>query len=76
MLGYRTCRRMESVGEMTEDYKDSFLHERIRERWGGIRWLVGRLSQRGIMDVCGLSTIQRRLRRSQQLYSAFGTNSM
>ena len=20
--------------EMTEDYKDSFLHERIRERWG------------------------------------------
>ena len=20
---------------MTEDYKDSFLHERIRERWGG-----------------------------------------
>ena len=35
MLGIRTDRRMESVGEMTEDYKDSFLHERIRERWGG-----------------------------------------
>ena len=36
MLGYRTDRRIESVGEMAEDYKDSFLHERIRERWGSM----------------------------------------
>ena len=36
MLGYRTDRRIESVGEMTEDYKDSYLHDRIRERWGSM----------------------------------------
>ena len=36
MLGYRTYRRMESVGEMTEDYKDSYLYDRLRERWGSM----------------------------------------
>ena len=30
-LGDRTYRRIESVGEVTEDYKDSYLDERIRE---------------------------------------------
>ena len=34
-MGHRTYRRIESVGEMTENYKDSYFYERIRERWGG-----------------------------------------
>ena len=36
MLGYRTDRRIESVGEMTEDYKNSYFYDRLRERWGSM----------------------------------------
>ena len=36
MLGYRTDERIESVGEMTEDYKNSYIYDRLRERWGSM----------------------------------------
>src|SRR5699024_5620660 len=54
VLVIRTDERIESVGEMTEDYKDSFLHERIRERWGGeaLAWAreQNRRKARGIVE--------------------------
>ena len=33
MLGIRTYERIESVGEMEKDYRDSYRYKRIRERW-------------------------------------------
>ena len=53
-MGIRTCRRIESGGEMEKDYKDSFLHERILGRWGdeALAWAreQNRRKARGIVE--------------------------